>query len=238
MSSKTVWLYGTHAVKSALLNPKRRVVRGVATSKGDLETFSALRQGVTWRMADKRAFEELFGIGAVHQGIAIETFPLPSLHLEDLDQEEALPPVILALDQVTDPHNVGAIMRSAAAFGVRHILMQDRHSPDQLPTLAKTASGALEHVETISVVNLSRALDDLKKKGYWVAGLDERGVALGEKPLPSPLVLVLGAEGKGLRPLVAKTCDMSVRLPTSDVFPTLNVSAAAAIALFAATRGV
>ena len=238
MSSKTVWLYGIHAVKSALLNPKRRVVRGIAFSKGDLETFSALRQGVAWRMADKRSFEELFGPSAVHQGIAIETFPLPSLHLEDLDQEESLPPVILALDQVTDPHNVGAIMRSAAAFGVRHILMQDRHSPDQLPTLAKTASGALEHVETISVVNLSRALDDLKKKGYWVAGLDERGVALGEKPLPSPLVLVLGAEGKGLRPLVAKTCDMSVRLPTSDAFPTLNVSAAAAIALFAATRGV
>jgi len=237
VSQKTVWLYGTHAVKSALLNPKRRIMRGLVSAKADLEAYGPLRAGVSWRVADKRAFEEIFGFGAVHQGVAIETVSLPTLHLEDLDAAQSLPPVILALDQVTDPHNVGAIMRSAAAFGVKHMVMQDRHSPDQLPTLAKTASGALEHVEIISVVNLSRALEDLKKKGYWVAGLDERGQTLGEKPLPSPLVLVLGAEGKGLRPLVAKTCDMSVRLPTSDAFPTLNVSAAAAIALFAATRG-
>lgn len=237
MAQKTVWVYGLHAVEHALKNPKRRLVRALAANAEDAKRLETLRPNTTFHKADKKVFLDLFGPQAVHQGVALETLPLEEEALEDFCKRAPTPALILALDQVTDPHNVGAIIRSAAAFGVSGIIMQDRHSPDQLPLVAKTASGALEYVSLLSVVNISRALEYLKEQGYWIVGLDERGTPLGTgKPLPSPTVLVLGAEGRGLRPLVAKTCDLHVRLPTSDAFPTLNVSNAAAIALYACTQ--
>ncbi len=232
MSQKTLWIYGDHAVMHALSNPQRRLVRALSLTPENTQKIKTARPGLACQQVDKRVFLDLFGPQAVHQGICVETLPLPDVALETFCEKEK-PQLLLVLDQVTDPHNVGAIVRSAAAFGVTAIIMQDRHSPDQLPLLAKTASGALEHVQLISVVNLSRALDYLKEQGYWIAGLDERGDPLGQKAPPFPLVLVLGAEGKGLRPLVKKTCDLHLRLPTSETFSTLNVSNAAAVALYA-----
>lgn len=182
----------------------------------------------------RKNFDDLFGAEAVHQGIAAQVSTLPSLALETITSQTSPKDLILMLDQVTDPHNVGAILRSAAAFGARAVITQERNSPDvDSPILAKTASGALEHVPLITVTNLARALGSLKKAGYWVAGLDERGTPLPQANPPRPLVVVLGAEGKGLRPLIQKECDVVLCLPTKDIFSTLNVSNAAAVALYA-----
>jgi 23S rRNA (guanosine2251-2'-O)-methyltransferase len=183
--------------------------------------------------------DELAGLlpqGAVHQGLALHVAPLPDLGIEDVvtPLSESQGPALLFLDQVSDPHNVGAIIRSAAAFGATAVIVQDRHAPQITGTLAKSASGAVEHVPIIRVTNLARALEAVADVGYFRVGLaGEAEEDLGKTTLTGKIALVLGAEGPGLRRLTREKCDLLVKLPTHEPISSLNVSNAAAVALFA-----
>jgi 23S rRNA (guanosine2251-2'-O)-methyltransferase len=191
---------------------------------------------------ERRVLEHLLPPGAVHQGLALEADPLPEADIEDV--LEALPPesadgpqIIVLLDQVTDPHNVGAILRSASAFGVRGVVLPEHGAPPVTGVLAKAASGALEQVPLLRVTNLARCLDRLKEAGFWCVGLDEAGTdRLDQIDLPRRIALVLGAEGSGLRRLTRERCDYLARLPTRGALASLNVSNAAAVALYELTR--
>ncbi|MBV9556796.1 MAG: RNA methyltransferase, partial [Pseudolabrys sp.] len=179
------------------------------------------------------AIDERLLPDAVHQGFYLEAEPLPSPAIDDVPAKG----IVLVLDQITDPHNVGAIFRSAAAFAATAIVTTQRHSPDATGALAKAASGALEHVPFINVQNLARGLAALKANGFLVVGLDSSGEAdLAALPLRSPLALVLGAEGKGLRQLTKETCDHVARLDLPGEIKSLNVSNAAALSLYVASQ--
>lgn len=233
-----MWLYGTHAALAALANPKRKVRRIAVTREalGGIEPHVEMGRHPKWEIVDAKALAKWLGEAAVHQGVALDVEPLVPFTLEDiLSQAEGRP--IVVLDQVTDPHNVGAILRSAAAFDVAAVVVQDRHSPELSGVLAKSASGALDIVPVVEVVNIAKTLDELKQGGYWVAGLDGAATAIiSQAKLNHKTVLVLGAEGKGLRRLVGEHCDILVRLPISEKMESLNVSNAAAVALYELTR--
>ena len=246
-----LWLYGVHAALAALANPRRQIERLVLTEDAGralrprIEKITAARAGdgarplPTPEIKSRQEIEGIIGKGAVHQGIALLARPLPDVFLDDiLDATEGTEAVVVVLDQVTDPQNVGAILRSAAAFGARAVIVPGRGAPRPTGALAKAASGALEFVPLIEVTNLSTALDALKARGFWCAGLDSTASqSLGEADLSGRLALVLGSEGKGLRRLVGERCDLLVRLPITDRVESLNVSAAAAIALYELARG-
>jgi len=227
-------LYGWHTVKAALENPRRRFRRLLATENAIRRlTEDGLKLPVTPELVRPDAIAAQLPPDAVHQGLLAEAEPLPSLAIEDLPADG----IVLALDQITDPHNVGAILRSAAAFGVAGIVITARHSPEATGVLAKSASGALEYVPIAEVGNLARALDALKGRGFLLIGLDSLGTAdLAATEMTSPLALVLGAEGKGLRQLTRTTCDQLARLELPGAIKDLNVSNAAALALYIATR--
>jgi 23S rRNA (guanosine2251-2'-O)-methyltransferase len=237
------WLYGDHAVLAALINPQRKKKRLVLTksklSNLDKETLGLIEETVAAEVVDKDVIANLLPENAVHQGIALLPGPLPDLSIEDLGTaENDTCSVIAVLDQVTDPHNVGAILRSAAAFGVRAIVMPDRNSPPNSGVLARSASGALETVPIIRVGNLSRALDQLAEKGFWRIGLDGRADQELETTAAEikHVALVLGSEGKGLRQLTEQKCDLLAKLPISSHIESLNVSNAAAIAFYEIAR--
>ncbi len=235
----THWLYGYHAVQAALRNPRREKIRIIATDGAvrRLKEESPELAAVDCTILDRTAIDTRLPAGAVHQGIALETRPLVQPALETLLRDAAENAVLLLLDQVTDPHNVGAILRSAAAFGAAAVLIPRRHAPPQSATLAKSASGALEHIPMVSVVNLDRAIQRLQENNFWCLGLDAGArQTLAETDLTGRLVLVLGAEGAGLRRLTAERCDLLVRLPTRGPIDSLNVSNAAAVALYEAVR--
>lgn len=241
-----IWLYGRHAVAAALANPARRCRRALALpeTEADLQALLAAARATVPaggpELLDRRTMEGLLPAGAVHQGMALATDPLPERDLDDvLDAlAEAVPPhIIVLLDQVTDPHNVGAILRSAAAFGALALIMPEHGAPAVTGTLAKTASGALEMVPLIRVTNLARTLDLLKEAGFWSLGLEEDAPAsLAALDLPERIALVLGAEGSGLRRLTRERCDFLAKLPTRGTLSSLNVSNAAAVALYELTR--
>lgn len=231
------WLYGAHAVLSALENPQRVVHRVVATRNAmpKLEGKLAARHPKP-EEAEARVFERLLPEGAVHQGLAIEVGALAQPHLSELLADAPAGPLLL-LDQVSDPHNVGAILRSAAAFDVAAVIVTQHGAPLEGAVMAKAASGALELVPLVTVVNLSQAMEEIKKAGYWVAGLDgEAPQAIHQAKLDAKTALVLGAEGKGLRRLTAERCDLLVKLPISARMESLNVSNAAAVALYELSR--
>ena len=232
-----VRLWGRHAVEAALLNPARQHRKLWATRDGIASLDGELPPDFPVEYADVTDLARLVARDAPHQGLVLECEPLPDLHLADvLDGEEDRP--VIVLDQVTDPHNVGAIMRSAAAFNACAIVTQDRHAPPEGGVLAKSASGALEIVPWVKVVNLARALEEIAEAGYWRIGLAGEADAEFAEALPAgPLALVLGAEGEGMRHNIAAHCDALARLPMSGAIESLNVSNAAAIALYAvATR--
>jgi len=224
-------------VAAALENPRRTFLQLVVTEEGE----SQLRQKIpgAWPVradrADRQKLDMLCGRDAVHQGVALQTELLDTLTIDDaLDGKGP----VLILDQVTDPRNIGAIMRSAAAFGVSCLVMQDRHAPEESGALAKAASGALEIVPVVRVVNLSRALETLKTAGLWVVGLDAGGGVLdGTSFGERRVALVLGAEGEGLRRLTRETCDEISGLRMTGEMESLNVSNAAAVALYELSRG-
>ncbi len=240
-STGTVRLWGRHAVEAALTNPNRSAKKLWGTREAIQEMLDAhdaeLPSSLPVEYAQAADLGRLVTRDAPHQGLVLECSPLDDVALDDvLDQGDGRTLVIL--DQVTDPHNVGAILRSCAAFDVAAVITQDRHAPPESGTLAKAASGALEVVPWVRVVNLSRALESISEAGYWRIGLDGDGKAVFPSALPTgPVALVLGAEGEGLRHNVAQHCDSIARLPIASAIESLNVSNAAAIALYAvATR--
>jgi 23S rRNA (guanosine2251-2'-O)-methyltransferase len=227
-------LWGRHAVAAALDNPDRRVLRAWATR--ETAGFMQFPADVAVTLADVADLGRLVPSDAPHQGVVIEVEPLEDIWLADLLADAAERSTLLVLDQVTDPHNVGAILRSAAAFGALGIVTQDRHSPAEGGVIAKAASGALERVPWVRVVNLARALEEIAEAGFWRIGLAggadmELKDALG----PPKVALVLGAEGPGMRSNTREHCDALARLPIGDAVESLNVSNAAAIALYAAS---
>ncbi len=223
-------LYGYHAVREALRAKKRVCLDLFATPAAAEKLAQEIEAiGVFLHIVDAEALTARLGPDAVHQGLLLEARPLPDLDISDIEIRSGL---VLALDQITDPHNVGAILRTAAAFSVDAIITTDRHSPDFSGVLAKTASGGLEHVPIVQVVNLARALDQLGAAGYLRVGLDSEGpLSLEKTPLSRPTVLVLGAEGKGLRRLSREKCDALARLDLPGEIKSLNVSNACAVAL-------
>lgn len=243
------WLYGRHPVAAALANPERRWRRlaVLAGQEGEGQQLLAGAvaersgtEGAALQVLEREALGALLPPGAVHQGLALDAEPLPEPGLDDFlrDIETAAGRgVVVVLDQVADPHNVGAVLRSAAAFGARAVVVAAHGAPPPTGALAKAASGALDRLPLIRAVNLARALDRLKKAGFWVCGLD----AAADQPLSAldlgeRAVLVLGSEGGGIRRLVRERCDWLARLPTTPEQPTLNVSNAAAVALYELVR--
>jgi 23S rRNA (guanosine2251-2'-O)-methyltransferase len=227
-------LYGWHTVKAALENPARRIRKLLATE-------NALRrlkdEDVALPVAPELVRPDLIdarlGPDAVHQGLLAEADPLQAPAIGEL----AAAGIVLVLDQITDPHNVGAILRSAAAFAVAAIVTTARHSPEATGVLAKAASGALELVPIVTVQNLARGLEELRQRGFLLVGLDSTGERdLAALTLRAPLALVLGAEGKGLRQLTKATCDQVARIDVPGEIKSLNVSNAAALALYVASR--
>jgi 23S rRNA (guanosine2251-2'-O)-methyltransferase len=231
-----VILYGWHSVKAALENPARKFHRLLATENA-LHRLSetGMTLPITPKLAKPEEIEALVGPDAVHQGILAEADSLASPDIDELAPRG----LVLVLDHITDPHNVGAILRSAAAFAVEAVIITSRHSPEQTGVLAKAASAALEHVPIVTVPNLARALGALQDKNVFVVGLDSSGEAdLATVPLRAPLALVIGAEGKGLRQLTRTTCDVVARIALPGVIKSLNVSNATALALYVASERI
>ena len=227
-------LWGKHAVAAALDNPRRKVLRVWATREA--AGYMQFPQDVPVTLAEAPDLGRLVPHDAPHQGVVIEVEALEDAWLDELVTDAPERAVLLVLDQVTDPHNVGAILRSAAAFGAVGIVTQDRHSPPESGVVAKAASGALERVRWARVVNLARALEEIGEAGFWRIGLAGDADTDLKEALGSPrIALVLGAEGAGLRPNTREHCDAIARLPITDAVESLNVSNAAAVALYAAS---
>ncbi|MEQ9449112.1 MAG: 23S rRNA (guanosine(2251)-2'-O)-methyltransferase RlmB [Rhodospirillaceae bacterium] len=242
-SPADLWIYGHHAVAAALANPERRILRLAATldAAAKLESDAAVPRealkhiGAPARRSD---IDALLGEGAVHQGVAVLTRPL-AYALEGVVEQLAAKPdaCVVVLDRVTDPHNTGAILRSAAAFGAGAVIAPDRHAPEETGAMAKAASGALDRVRYVKTVNLVRALEQLKAAGFWLVGLAaDTDAPLSSVDLSGRIALVLGAEGEGLRRLVREHCDHMAVLPMSGEMESLNVSNAAAVALYEKAR--
>ena len=226
-------LFGTHAALAALSNPMRKIKRVLVTKNTQNELAKALAGVKNVAVVDAPKIESVLPPGSVHQGIAVECEPLDQPGLHDWLAEKIEVKPVLLLDQVTDPHNVGAILRSAAAFDVGAVIVTDRNAPQESGVMAKAASGALEVVPLISVGNLLQAIELLKKSDYWICGLDGAAKqSIAEAKLDNKTALVLGAEGAGLRRLTGEHCDFLVKLPMSPRMESLNVSNAAAVALY------
>jgi 23S rRNA (guanosine2251-2'-O)-methyltransferase len=233
-SSDQVILYGWHTVTAALTNPQRRIRRLLATENALRRLADeGIKLSISPELMRPDALAARLTPDAVHQGLIAEADPLPSPAIEDLPAAG----IVLVLDQITDPHNVGAILRTAAAFAVAAVVTTARHSPEATGVLAKSASGALELVPVVIVQNLARALTGLKARGFLTVGLDSEATDdLAAIEMNLPLALVLGAEGKGLRQLTGATCDRLARLDLPGAIKSLNVSNAAALALYIAAR--
>lgn len=237
-----LWLYGHHPVLAALENEARRCHRLVTAVESADELSPALQRAIEARdipveSVTRDVLERMLPAGSVHQGLALKVDPLEELSLDEAcardDGERA---VVVVLDQVTDPHNVGAILRSAAAFGARAVIVTDRHAPGATAVMAKSASGALDVIPLVRVVNLARALDELGEMGYWRIALDaDAEHSLAECDTTGSVAIVLGAEGVGLRRLTRERCDTTAKLPIKGM-ESLNVSNAAAVALYELVR--
>jgi len=236
------WIYGHHPVAAVLANTDRKILRVVATTEAlaKLNADSAIPPRILGQVkaASRRDIDDLVGEGAVHQGVAVLTHPLEH-DLQDVLERSAVNPssCIVVLDQVTDPHNVGAILRSAAAFGAAAVVAPDRHAPDESGAMAKSASGALDKIPYVKSGNLVRALELIKEHQFWLVGLDaEAPQQLSDIKLDGRIALVMGAEGEGLRRLVRETCDHVACLPMAGDMESLNVSNATAVALYERAR--
>ncbi|QYX55743.1 23S rRNA (guanosine(2251)-2'-O)-methyltransferase RlmB [Roseovarius sp. SCSIO 43702] len=236
---ETVWLFGLHAVRDALGNPRREKLRLVVTKNAADKLAEAIEAaGIAPEIADPRRFPAPLDPNSVHQGAALEVRPLDWGSLADVCLRDGPgAPRLLMLDRVTDPHNVGAILRSAEVFGARAVIAPRHHSAPETGALAKTASGALERQPYLRVRNLAEAIAEVQAMGFLALGLDGEAEATVETALEGmrdrPVALVLGAEGPGLRQKTRETCDRLVKIPFFGAFGSLNVSNAAAVALYA-----
>ena len=234
-SPDNILFYGRNSVEAALKNPNRQPVRLLVTRKGQ-DAVPARHQFPELKIEQLASPEPLLALlpeGAPHQGIFLETRTLGGGTIEELTPIEGRKNIILMLDQVTDPQNVGACLRSAAAFGARAVITQDRNSPAESGALARASAGGLEVTPWVRAANLAQSLETLKDMGYWHIGLDgDTDTPLADVNLGDNLVLVMGSEGKGLRPLVRKQCDQIAKIPMTGAVESLNVSNAAAIALY------
>jgi 23S rRNA (guanosine2251-2'-O)-methyltransferase len=234
MSEANDIIYGVHPVAEALKNPKRHIIALKASKNAaDRLTDEIAARGVTPEIIHPNVLDRALGAEAVHQGVLLEARPLTQPRLDQIEKTG----IVVLLDQVTDPHNVGAILRTCAAFNVTALVATARHSPEASAVLFKAASGAYEHVPFVKVTNLSRAMAELKDYGFRIAGLDSEAeediTAIDRTP---PIAIVMGAEGKGLRQLTRQSCDHLVRLDMQGPIKSLNVSNACAVSLFALTR--
>ena len=237
-AAETLWLFGLHAVRDALENPARRKLRLIVTPNARAKLEDAIAaSGVAVEEADPRKFTAPLDLGSVHQGAALEVKPLDWGSLEDRCLGARR---VILLDRVTDPHNVGAILRSAEVLGAQAVIGTRHHSAPETGALAKSASGALERQPYLRVTNLAQAITDLQKMGFVVLGLDGAADATIEDAVQGiadrPIALVLGAEGPGLRPKTRETCDRLVKIDAAGGFGSLNVSNAAAVALYASLK--
>ncbi len=240
-AKETVWLFGLHAVRDALANPRREKLRLIVTKNALDKLEEAVAQsGIEPELVDARKFTAPIDEGSVHQGAALEVRPLNWGSLLDVAVSGEGAPLVVLLDRVTDPHNAGAILRSAEVFGARAVIAPRHHSAPETGALAKTASGALERQPYLRVTNLSEAMQELRDAGYFLIGLEgtvdlELSEAV-QKAGTRPIGLVMGAEGPGLREKTKETCDLLAQIPAAGGFGSLNVSNAAAVALYAASR--
>ena len=227
-------IYGVHPVAEALKNPKRKIF-SLKASKNAADRLGQeiAARGITPEIVHPNILDRALGADAVHQGLLMEARALAQPRLDEIEKSG----IVVLLDQVTDPHNVGAILRTCAAFNVTALVATARHSPEASAVLFKSASGAYEHVPFVKVTNLSRAMAELKDYGFRIAGLDsEAAETISAIDRAPPIALVLGAEGKGLRQLTRNSCDHLVRLEMDGPIKSLNVSNACAVALYALTR--
>tara|TARA_B100001750_G_scaffold244287_1_gene261280 strand:+ start:1150 stop:1890 length:741 start_codon:yes stop_codon:yes gene_type:complete len=235
----TEWLWGLHAVRAAWNNPDRVIHSLLVTDKtAKMPSEWDMPKGCSRPKADqvdRRVIDKRLPQGAVHQGVAVQCSPMEETFLSDIIIKSTTRDtmMLVMLDQVTDPHNVGAILRSACAFGADAMIVQSRHAPEMTGTMAKAACGAVEYVPIIREVNLSRAIEQLQENGFTVIGLDEAGDSIKSLPHYDKVCLVMGAEGPGLRQKIKENCSSLLRLPTGGPVPTLNVSNAAAVAFYA-----
>ncbi|GGE46763.1 23S rRNA (guanosine(2251)-2'-O)-methyltransferase RlmB [Actibacterium pelagium] len=237
-AAETVWLFGLHAVRDALMNPNREKLRLVLTKNASDKLAEAVAaSGIEPEITDPRKFSVPIDKGSVHQGAALEVKPLNWGSLRDVCEPGQGAPRLVLLDRVTDPHNVGAILRSAEVFGAKAVIAPHRHSAPETGALAKTASGALERQPYLRIKNLGDAMLELRKMGYTILGLAGEATTEIETAVAEasdrPLALVLGAEGPGLRERTRDLCDDLVKIPFAQDFGSLNVSNAAAVALYA-----
>ncbi|HVH03519.1 MAG TPA: RNA methyltransferase [Amaricoccus sp.] len=240
-AAETLWLFGLHAVRDGLGNPRRVRRRLVVTrNAADRLAEAIAASGMVPELADPRRFPVPLDPQSVHQGAALEAEPLAWGSVSEVCAPRGAAPRVLLLDRVTDPHNVGAVLRSAEVFGARAVIAPQRHSAPETGALAKAASGALERQPYLRVPNLAAAIEALKAMGYAVVGLDGAAEATLAAAVGGvadrPLALALGAEGPGLRELTARLCDRLARIPARGGFASLNVSNAAAVALYEAAR--
>ena len=238
-AKETVWLFGIHAVRDALVNPRREKLRLIVTKNAlDRLADAVAEAGIEPEIEDPRKFSAPIDEGSVHQGAALEVKPLNWGRPMDVAVSGEGAPLVVLLDRVTDPHNAGAVLRSAEVFGARAVIAPRHHSAPETGALAKTASGALERQPYLRVINLAETMEELKSAGYLLIGLDGEAEltldqALGQAGTRA-VGLVLGAEGPGLREKTRETCDLIARIPFAGAFGSLNVSNAAAVALYAA----
>lgn len=240
-AAETIWLFGLHAVRDALLNPAREKLRLMVTQNAAQRLGDAITAGgVAPEIHDPRQFNPPIDRESVHQGAALEVRPLDWGSVSELCAPRNDAPLVLLLDRVTDPHNVGAILRSAEVFGARAVIAPHRHSAPETGALAKTASGALERQPYLRVPNLAGAMNALRDMGYTIIGFDGAGDTdlrdLGANRPAGPTAIVLGAEGPGMRELTTNLCHYVVRIPAASAFASLNVSNAAAVALYALAK--
>jgi 23S rRNA (guanosine2251-2'-O)-methyltransferase len=237
MKNTPLFIYGKHAALAALSNPMRKIKRVMVTKNTQTECAKELSKCKNISPTDSAKLEAMLGKDAVHQGIVVECEPLTQPSLQEWLTGSPLSRELILLDQVSDPHNVGAILRTAAAFGIGAVITLERNAAQESGVLAKSASGALEVVPLISVGNLAQTIEILKKAGYWIYGLDgEAKETIGQQKFDAKTALILGAEGRGLRRLTAEHCDFLVKIPMSGQMESLNVSNAAAVTMYEISR--
>jgi 23S rRNA (guanosine2251-2'-O)-methyltransferase len=236
-NASSMWIYGKHAVKHALRSSNREILRIVILESCADFVKECSNLSLKPEIVDKKFFLSVFGGNATHQGCAVFVKKHRELSIEELANDPLDFRPLMFLDQITDPQNIGSIMRAAAVFGARAVVVTDRNSPELTPAIAKAASGSIEYIPFIRVTNLVSTINNLKKNGFWCVGLDERSdKKIQDISLDGKFIFIIGSEGNGMRKLTRETCDFLVTLPSRGKFSTLNAAQAATITLYEVLR--